>query len=110
MKKSQENTQQDQLEESLPSFLSLEDKVFKEVGGTIYLGREKITPELRSILKDQAKYMQTSQLWEILNASVVNEAYTIALIQSKDFDQVLSAKMLHHWQHFLKNIIHTLAK
>ena len=65
---------------------------------------------MRDLLREQAKYLQTSQLWETLNATITNEASNLALIQSTNFDQVLSAKMLHHWNHVLKNMIYKLAK
>lgn len=100
----------DRSESSTPSFTDIESHVFTEHGGKVFIGKEEITEQLRSVLRDEAEYIQHSRLWEILNASIVNEAYDIALIQSKDFDAVLSAKMLHHWAHFLRNVIHSLAK
>ena len=98
------------MEESLPSFSEIGSKVFSEKGGVVYIGGEAVTPSIRSLLRDQAKSFQTTQLWEIMNASTTDEAYKLALIQSTDFDQVKSAKMLHHWGHFMRNIIHVLAK
>lgn len=95
---------------SLPNFTDVQNHVFEEKAGKIYVGGLEVTPDIRGILRDEAEYIQNSRLWEILNASVTNEAYTAALIQSKDFDAVLSAKMLHHWGHFMRNVIHILAK
>lgn len=108
--KFQDSLNQDQSEISAPDFTSSELKVFSVYGGKIYIGREEITPEKLSILKEEAKYIEKTELWEILNASVTNEAYTIALIQSLDFESVKSAKMLHHWGHFMRNVIHILSK
>lgn len=96
--------------ERLPSFTEVEQHVFAERGGNVFIGGIEVTPQLRSTLRDEAEYIQSSRLWEVLNASILNEAYDIALIKSKDFDQVLSAKLLHHWAHFMRNVIHTLAK
>lgn len=104
-----QSRQQPQSEE-LPTFLEVESRVFTQVGKDIYIGRDKVDATLRSLLRDEAKNLQTTRLWEILNASVVNEAYNLALIQSTDFEQVLSAKMLKHWAHFMLNVIHLLAK
>ncbi len=100
----------DESEKSLPNFTETEEHVFQEKGGEVYIGGVKVTHEIRSLLRDEAEYIQKSRLWEILNASVTNEAYSLALIQSKDFDNVLSAKMLHHWAHFMRNVLHNLAK
>lgn len=100
----------DQSEKSPPKFTDAESRVFIERGGTVYIGREPVTEQMRSVLRDEAEHIQSSRLWEILNASVLNEAYSLALIQSKDFDNVQFAKALHHWAHFMRNVVHTLAK
>lgn len=107
---SPQGTPEDPSEESLPSFLSLESRIFTEIGGDVYLGKEKVSMEMRGILRDQARYIQSSQLWEIVNASSTNEAYSLALIQSTDFDQVRFAKAVKHYAHFVRNIVHALAK
>jgi hypothetical protein len=49
-------------------------------------------------------------LYEVLDATITNEAYNLALIQSKDMDNVYSAKMLHHWNFVLKNILKKLSE
>lgn len=108
-KKPQQNTQeQDSVE--FPKFLDIESKVFTQIGKDIYIGRDRIDSTLRSVLRDEAKNLQTTRLWEILNASITNEAYNLALIQSKDFDEVTSAKMLKHWVFFMINVLHQLSK
>lgn len=96
--------------EASPSFTSLEARVFSEQNGVIFIGTQKIPAEIRDLLREQAKYLQTSQLWEIVNATLTDEASKIALIQSTDFDQVRFAKALYHWNHVMKNMIKVLAK
>ena len=108
-KKSQPASVQDQ-SEVFPKFLDIESRVFTEHKGEIYIGTDKIEATLRSLLRDEAENLQKTRLWEILNASVLNEAYNLALLQSKNFDEVVSAKMLKHWSHFMLNVIHKLAK
>lgn len=98
------------MERLLPSFTSLQERVFTEVGGSIYLGREKVTDNMRGRLRDEARTFQKTELWEILNASATNEAYNVALIQSKNFEEVQFSKALHHWGHFMRNVITILAK
>lgn len=96
--------------EKLPSFTEILDHVFRESGGKIFIGGIEVTEQLRNVLRDEAQYLQHSRLWEVLNASLTNEAYDIALIQSSDFDSVRFAKALHHVAHFIRNVVHTLGK
>ena len=87
-----------------------ETRIFAERAGKFFIGGVEIDTQTRELLRDQAQYLQTSHLWEILDATITNESAKLALIQSTDFDQVRSAKMLYHWNHVLKNMIHLLAK
>lgn len=95
--------------EALPKFSEIKAHVFREGKGTLFLGSEEITPALRSVLRDEAEYIKNSRLWEILNASVIDEAYNLALIQSKDFDHVEFAKAMKHWSVFMNTVIQKLA-
>ena len=109
-KKSLPSSDQDQS----PNFKNTEDRVFTTAGDKVYIGKELVTPQMRDILRDQARYFKTTNLFEILIMSIDNEAYNLALIQSgKSGDtkaDVDKAKMLHHWNHVLKNMIHALSK
>lgn len=96
--------------ENFPNFLEVEANVFTKVGDDIYIGKTKIEEAFRSTLRDEAKAMQVGRLWEILNASVINEAYNLSLIQSKDWDHIQFAKAMKHWSSFMMNVIHQLAK
>ncbi len=103
-------SQKQQKLDQLPHFLDVESRVFTKVGENIYIGRDKVDATLRSVLRDEAKNLQTTRLWEILNASVINEAYLWALDLSKDMELVTSAKMLKHWSFKMMEIIALLAK
>lgn len=92
------------------TLLNLQKRVFEEKGGKILIGGEEIKPELLIILKEQAKYIETSQLYEIFLATLKNEASNLALIQSKDWENVLSAKMLWHCAFVIENMVATLSK
>ena len=96
--------------ENLPSFTDAESRVFTKIGKDVYIGREKMTDVMRSLFRDEAKNMQTMRLWEVLNDSVIYEAYDLALRQSTDFDQVMFAKSLKHWSHFIMNVIRILSQ
>ena len=95
------------------NLLNLRKLVFSEKGGKVFLGGEEVKPEMLSVLCEQAKYLQTSQILEVLNATIVNEAANLALVQSGNSGNlerdVITAKMLHHWNFVLQNIIHKLA-
>lgn len=96
--------------DQLPNFNSLEDSVFTFAKGEIWIGRERIKPELKEALREQARYIMNSNLYEIIRATIMNEAAKAALIQSTDFDQVMSAKMLYHWQFVLDNMLKHLTQ
>lgn len=90
----------------------LEEQVFKkdEKTGVLTIGGEVIDPQMRDVLRQQARSFATTQLRDILDATITNEAASMALIQSGNFDHVQVAKMLHHWNFVLQNMILTLAK
>lgn len=97
-------------EDQLPTFSSFEDRVFTEIKGKIYIGKEEIKPELLEVLREQARYLETSQLYEILVKTLKNESYNLALIQSKDWDNVQFAKALFHCAFVFENMVSTLKK
>lgn len=100
-------------QKSQPSlnYTEVESRVFSvEKDGSIRIGGQPIPPELRDILRGQAKFIQSSQLWEILSASTLNEAVNLALIQSKDFDHVQFAKAMWHYSLFITKSVDSIAK
>ena len=103
----QQSTSDTQLQSEI---LLIKDRIFQKEGTEIYIGGEKITPTLRDVLKSQSESLKTSQLWEVIESTIINEANSLALVQSQNWEHVLSAKQLYHWQHMVKNIIHTLSK
>lgn len=96
--------------EPSPDFSVIQQRVFASSGNRIFIGQKELSKDVRDLLREQAKYVSTSQLWEILNASILQEASNLALIQSKDWSHVEFAKALKHWQHFMENTIHTLSQ
>ena len=93
-----------------PSIEEVTQRIFTEIDGVCYIGGEKVSQEILNLLKEQARYIQTSQLWEIMSATLIQESVNLALAQSQNYEHVLSAKMLYHWQHVMKNMIIKLAK
>lgn len=94
----------------VPQFLDVEKRVFTEFKGKYYIGREEINSTLRSILRDEAKAIHATQLWEILNASVINESYNLALIQATNMESLNYAKAMKHWSYFMMEVFKRLEK
>lgn len=94
----------------MPDFASIEKSLFREVNGRIFIGNEEVKDDLRGVLREQAKYIQTSQLWELMANAITNESANIALMQSTEWNHILAAKQLYHFGHVFKNMIHALAK
>lgn len=95
--------------DQLPNFNTIEASVFSVTkAGDIYIGREKIKPELKEALREQSRYLLSSQLYEILRATIINESAQLALIQSTEWNHVVSAKMLRHWHFVLENMLKQL--
>jgi hypothetical protein len=69
---------------SLPliDFSTVESRIFTQENGKFFIGGVEITPQVKDLLKEQARYIQSSQLFELLNATIVNEAGNLALVQS----------------------------
>ena len=85
-------------------------RVFRQLTDGIYIGPHKIDDSLRKALRDEAHYFINSRLWEIFNATIINEASSMALQDSKDWNHVLSAKQLFYWQQAMEKIIKKLAQ
>lgn len=96
--------------ETLVNFKEIQKKVFEQKNGTFFIGGEEVTNELRNVLREQARYIQSSNLWEIIDATVINESAELALKQSKDMENVNTAKMLYHWAHVFRNMLYVLGK
>lgn len=99
------------MEDSLNlSYTSIKDSVLRFDAGKAFIGSLEIQPALLSVLKDQAYSFKTTQLYEVLIATIQDEAMRLALIQSTKWEDVNYAKALWHVQFVLDNIINTLGK
>ena len=98
------------MEEKSENLINLLGRIYKEENGKILIGGEEIKADIRSLLKDQAKYIETSQFYEILNATIINEAFNLGVLQSKDFDNVQFGKALVYTNNIIKKMIKGLSK
>lgn len=96
--------------DSQPNFNSIAKRIFEDKKGVIYIGGEEIKPELLDILREQAKYLETSQLYEIFLATLKQESANLALIQSKDWDAVQFAKALYHCTFVIETMVESLKR
>ena len=93
------------------SLTAVENKIFREdKDGVVSIGGIKIDQATRGVLRDEAAYIQRSNFWEIFNATIKNEAATMALITSMNWDHTLSAKQLYYWQQAMEKIMKKLAQ
>ncbi len=100
---------EDQLQNS-EQFNILAKRIFTEDKGKIFIGGVEISKEELDVLREQARYLSTSQLYDILKATIINESADLALKQSQNFEQVQFAKALYHILFVLDNMILKLKK
>lgn len=85
-------------------------RIFSDIKGEILINGEKIKPEFRDILREQSKYLSTSQLFEVFNDTLTAESVELGLNQSKEWDHVLYAKALRYWLDVLNTMVIKLSK
>lgn len=83
---------------------------FEERAGKLFINGEELVEPLRGLYRDQARQFITSQLYELIQGTVQKESNDMALLKSQNWEHVLSAKMLHHYAHVMKNTMYLLAK
>lgn len=98
------------MEEQPEIFHKIAKKIFTEEKGKIYIGGVEIKPEVLDVLREQARYLETSQLYEIFKNTIIDESADIALKQSQNFDQVQFAKALYHLLYVFDNMLLKLKK
>lgn len=101
-------------EEQLEQFNDISKKAFKVEAGKIHIGGVEVSDELLRVLKDQAFSFKTTNLYEVMRATILNEAYDVALVQSGKSgsveEDVRYAKAMKHWQYVIDNILLNLSK
>jgi hypothetical protein len=98
------------LSEELIDFSKTSKRIFSENKGVFYIGGLEINEQMRNILREQSNYILTSQIFEVLDATIVNESASLALLQSTNYEHVQFAKALFHWNSVLKKMLLKLGK
>ena len=83
--------------------------IYKKEKDGIYLGGEKVRPEYLDVLKTQAFNLGKSELWEILKATLVNEAHELAM-KSENWENVQFAKALKYYTVAIDKILKDLSE
>ncbi len=100
--------------ELLPSvdLVALKKKVFSvdEKTKVISIGGEQLTAQMRELYRDQAENLLTTNLWEVIEATIINEAHSLALKGSLNWDHVQFAKGLDYWHTVVSKMLVRLAK
>ncbi len=101
-------------EDQSQQFNSLASKAFLVKDGKVFIGGIEPSAEVLRVLKDQAFSFKTTNLYEVMRATILNEAYDIALNQSGKSGNIENdvnyAKMMKHWQYVIDNILLNLSK
>jgi len=74
------------------------------------IGGKEISKDVIETLREEAKYIERSLLWEILNATITNEAASLALHKSTEWSHIEYAKALNNWAQFFRRKIHELTR
>lgn len=90
-------------------FNEIEKRVYIKTGDKITIGGELISNELLDVLHEQAKYLQQSQIYDIITCTLANTAKNSALIHSNNFEDVMLAKMLYKWCRTFEKMIEELS-
>lgn len=97
------------MQDQLDSLTNLEKKIYRESEGRVFIGGEEVKPEILSLLKEQARYIESSQFWEVLHATLINESVRAAW-ESKNWDAVQYSKALKYTDTIIRNMIRGLTK
>lgn len=91
------------------NFKELENKIFFKKGDSFYLGGLEVSDQMRGLLKDQAELFLKSELFEVLESTITNEASNL-LLQAGNMEHLQYGKALHYWNKILKKIIIDISK
>ena len=71
----------------------------------IFLGNSEITEIEAKNLQQEAKVLKNFRIWKVLQETVRQKAVEKGVIESTDWEQTLSAKMMLHNLGILKSIV-----
>tara|TARA_R110000868_G_scaffold205126_4_gene453441 strand:- start:4161 stop:4520 length:360 start_codon:yes stop_codon:yes gene_type:complete len=73
------------------------------------LGKEKMTPNQVAKLHSDARIIQDTDLWNILENTLRSQSYKMMFTKSQTFDDVLSGKLMLYNLDVMKKILDTLS-
>ncbi len=92
-------------------YVGAQDRVFSQNEKTkvISIGGYEIKAEVRELLREQAGYLLRSEVYEIFEATLTNEAARLAL-GSSSVEHLQFAKALQYWNATMKKIYTSLSQ
>lgn len=92
-------------------YVAAQARVFSQHEKTkvISIGGHEVKNEIRELLREQAGYLLRSEVYEIFEATLTNEAARLAL-ESGNFEHVQFAKALQYWNATMKKIYVSLSQ
>ncbi len=72
--------------------VTIPEDVIRESEGKLYLGKLPITPEETRSLVAEAKALEKMRIWSIMNETVKQSAYERGWLNSKDIQELNTAK------------------
>ena len=84
--------------------------IYVSPSGNVYLGNEVIQKDVAQRLREEARYIDKTYLWEIFQETVKQQAIDKAVIKSTNFEHVLGGKLMIHNLGILKNIVERIKK
>jgi hypothetical protein len=88
---------------------NIDKNIYRKEKDGIYLGNEKIRPEYLDVIKTQASTLKKSELWEILRATLINQASESAL-KSVTWENVQFAKALRYYVTVIDKVLKELSE
>lgn len=82
--------------------------VIRDIGGVLYLGKNKVTKEELTSLKAEANALDSMRLWLIINESIKQTAYERGWRDSKTMDEVNAGKIQYNVLSTQQSIINTI--
>ena len=84
------------------------DRVISFEGNDLKINGEKITDQQRQILKEESTYIKRTDLWAIFQNTLADTARKTMFEKSKDFNDMMSGKLLLYALDVQKKIIEKL--
>ncbi len=84
------------------------DDIIRDVKGTLYLGKEPITPQELNSLNSEVKALEKMRIWSIMNETIKQLAYEKGWKNSQTMDELNTAKTEYYVLEIQDSILKTI--